>query len=93
LKYGAGSARQAEHCWGILQRHWNGAKRLNTQTLLEWAKSMTWKGIHPVVEWSHQLNEIGISLSKEAMQALEARLERHPELPKGDILIRPTCVG
>jgi len=78
----------------ILQRHWNGAKRLNTQTLREWAKSMTmtWKRIHPLWNGITNSTKIGISLSKEAMQVVGARLERHPELPKPDILIRPTCV-
>ena len=56
---------------------------------MEWAKRMTWKGIHPVVELSRQIYHKGISLGKAAMQAVEARLERHPELPKYDILINP----
>ena len=34
----------------------------------------------------------GISLTKEAMQAVEAQLERNPALPKRDILIRPNCL-
>jgi len=34
-------------------------------------------------------SEKGIALSKKAMQAIESRLERHPALPKWDILIRP----
>jgi hypothetical protein len=50
--------------------------------MLEWAKSMTWKGLHPVVELSRKVYEKGVSLSKEAMQAVEARLERNPSLPK-----------
>jgi hypothetical protein len=57
--------------------------------MLEWAKSMTWKGIHPVVELSRKVYQKGIALSKKAMKAIESRLERHPELPKWDILIRP----
>ena len=38
-----------ERCWGILERHWNGAKLVDADTMLEWAKSMTWKGIQPAV--------------------------------------------
>jgi hypothetical protein len=38
-----------ERCWGILEKHWNGAKLTDAQTMLRWAKSMTWKGIHPIV--------------------------------------------
>ncbi|NMQ21019.1 hypothetical protein E4P82_18580 [Candidatus Competibacter phosphatis] len=76
----------------IWKKHWNGTKLADAQTMLAWAKSMTWKGVHPVVELTRKVYEKGISLSKEAMQAVEARLERHPELPKWDILIRPACM-
>jgi len=78
-----------ERCWGILEQHWNGAKLVTAETMLEWAKSMTWKGIQPVVNLSKTVYQKGISLSKLAMQAIEARLERNPILPKWDILIRP----
>ena len=78
-----------ERCWGILEQHWNGAKLVTAKSMLEWAKSMTWKGIQPVVNFSKTVYQKGISLSKVAMQAIEARLERNPILPKWDILIRP----
>ena len=78
-----------ERCWGILEKHWNGAKLTDTQMMLEWAKTMTWKGVHPVVELSRTVYEKGVTVAKEAMQAVESRLERHPLLPKWDILIRP----
>ena len=55
----------------------------------EWLKSMTWKGVHPVVELSRTVYEKGISVAKDAMQAVESRLERNPLLTKWDILIRP----
>ena len=76
---------------GILEKHWNGAKLVDAQTMLAWAKSMTWKGIHPVVELSRKVYQKGVSLSKEAMQDIEARLVRNPLLPKWDILIQPNC--
>ncbi len=78
-----------ERCWGILELHWNGTKLVDVETMVEWAKSMTWKGIHPIVELSRKVYQKGVALSKRAMQAVEARLERHPELPKWDILIHP----
>ena len=78
-----------ERCWGILEQHWNGAKLVDTETMLEWAKSMTWKGIQPVVKLSGAVYQKGVSLSKKAMREIEARLERNPFLPKWDILIRP----
>jgi len=78
-----------ERCWGILELHWNGTKLADVETMVEWAKTMTWKGLHPIVELSHTIYQKGIALGKAAMQTIEARLERHPALPKYDILIKP----
>jgi hypothetical protein len=82
-----------ERCWGILELHWNGTQLIDVQTMLAWAQSMTWKGIHPLVELSHTLYQKGVSLSKAAMRVVEARLERNPLLPKWDILIRPVAAA
>jgi Rhodopirellula transposase DDE domain len=80
-----------ERCWGILEQHWNGTQLRDVNTMLQWAKSMTWKGIHPIVVFNQRTYAKGISLSKTAMRKVENRLERNPDLPKWDILIRPTC--
>jgi Rhodopirellula transposase DDE domain len=82
-----------ERCWGILELHWNGAKLVDVETMLAWAKSMTWKGIHPIVELSEKVYQKGVTLGKKAMRAVEARLERHLELPTWDILIRPVSTS
>lgn len=79
----------SERCWGILELHWNGTQLRTVDTRLEWAQSMTWKGLKPVVELSRKVYAKGVTLSKTAMQAVEARLERNPLLPKWDILIHP----
>jgi hypothetical protein len=50
--------------------------------MIAWAKSMTWKGLHPLVELSRKVYQKGVALRKRAMQVVEARLARHPELPK-----------
>jgi hypothetical protein len=78
-----------ERCWGILELHWNGTQLLNVETMLEWARRMTWKGIKPVVELRRKVYAKGVTLSKTAMQAVEVRLERNPLLPKWDVLIHP----
>ena len=82
-----------ERCWGILELHWNGAKLVDVETMLAWAKSMTWKGIHPIVELSQKVYQKGVTLGKKARQVVEARLERHPELPTWDILICPASTS
>jgi Rhodopirellula transposase DDE domain len=79
-----------ERCWGILELHGNGTQLRDAHTRLEWAKSMTWKGLQPLVTLSHTVYAKGVTLTKTAMQAVEARLERNPLLPKWDILIHPT---
>jgi hypothetical protein len=78
-----------ERCWGILEQHWNGAQLVDRETMLAWAGSMTWKGLHPIVKLSKDIYEKGISLTKKAMKAVESRLHRNPDLPKWDILVRP----
>lgn len=79
-----------ERCWGILELRWNGAKLTDAETMLEWAKGMTWKGIHPIISLSQKVYEKGVKLTKKAMKAIEAKLKRNPLLPKWDILIQPT---
>lgn len=78
-----------ERCWGILEMHWNGAQLTDVDAMLGWASSMTWKGLHPLVALTRKVYEKGVTLSKQAMEAVEARLERNPLLPKWDILIQP----
>jgi hypothetical protein len=79
-----------ERCWGVMELHWNGTQLTDVETMLAWARRMTWKGLKPVVEISRKVYAKGVSLSKAAMRTVEARLERNPLLPKWDILIRPT---
>ena len=78
-----------ERCWGVLEKHWNGAKLINYESMIQWAESMTWKGIHPIIELTDKVYEKGISITKKAMRFIEERLIRNPVLPKWDILIKP----
>ena len=79
-----------ERCWGVREWHGNGTQLTDVETMRERARRMTWKGLKPVVELGRKVYAQGVSLSKAAMRAVEARLERHPLLPKWDIWIRPT---
>lgn len=78
-----------ERCWGILEQHWNGALLVNAKTMLEWAKTMIWKGIKPIVRLCRKRYEKGLSLTKHDMRKVEACLVRNPALPKWDILVKP----
>jgi transposase len=79
-----------ERCWGILEQHWNGALLRNVETMLAWAKTMTWKGLKPIINLNQKVYQKGISLSKKEIKEIEKRLERNPNLPQWDILIRPS---
>jgi hypothetical protein len=79
-----------ERCWGILEQHWNGALLSDVQTMLAWAASMTWKGLHPILGVNSTAYEKGITVAKLEMLKIEQRLQRNPLLPKWDILIQPT---
>ena len=72
---------------GNLRVALEGAKLFDAQTMLAWAQSMTWKGLHPVIQLNQNIYEKHISLSKIEMRAVEKRLQRNPLLPKWDILI------
>jgi hypothetical protein len=82
-----------ERCWGLLELQWNGTQLTDVGTMLKWAKQMTWKGLHPVVELSRNVYKKGIALGKAAMQAVEARLKRAPKLPKYDMVINPASTA
>jgi Rhodopirellula transposase DDE domain len=71
-----------ERCWGALEQHWNGAILDSIPTALRFARSMTWKGSHPLVELIGKSYSKGVRLSKEEMAELEKQIERLPGLDK-----------
>ena len=79
-----------ERCWGILEMHWNAALLDSIDTVLRFAESMTWNGNHPMVELITTTYASGVKLTKDAMQLVEAQIQRHPELGKWFVDIVPT---
>jgi len=78
-----------ERVWGILEQHWNGTLLDALSTVLNFAKSMTWHQVHPIVTWVQKRYYAGVRLSQHVMRQLEKRLERHPHLAKYFVFIRP----
>ena len=56
---------------------------------LEWAKSMTWKGIKPIVHLCKTVYENGVKLATKEMKPYEDRIIRSQSLPKWDVTIEP----
>ena len=78
-----------ERCWGILETHWNGALLDSIEAVLQFARTMTWKGTHPVVELVTTAYQIGVKLTAEAMDLVEAQIKRLPLLGKWFVDIGP----
>ena len=78
-----------ERCWGILETHWNGSLLNTRQTVLQWARTMTWKGIRPSVQLLDKVYEKGIRIAKKAFRKIEERLNRHETLAKYFLRIQP----
>ncbi len=78
-----------ERCWGILEMHWNGAVLDSVETVLEFARTMKWKGGQPLVDLVTTSYKTGVRLTKEALEALETQVERLPQLEKWFVDIVP----
>jgi transposase len=71
-----------ERCWGILENHWNGALLDSIEAVLAFTRTMTWNGVHPVVELVTTTSQTGVKLTKGAIDRVEAQLQRLPHLEK-----------
>lgn len=78
-----------ERLWGILENHWRGELINSVDKALGLAKTMTYRGINPVVELVRKVYERGVSLSKKEMKPIERELMRKKGLEKYFIAIQP----
>ncbi len=78
-----------ERCWGILEMHWNGTLLDGIETTLGWARTMTWKGLPPIVKLFERTYERGVKLTRQAFASIAARLERSATLPRWSLKILP----
>ncbi len=78
-----------ERCWGILERHWNGALLHSVEQALRWAATMTWRTIAPLIREITTTYERGGRLTKAAFRPIAKRLSRSATLPKWSLTIQP----
>jgi hypothetical protein len=79
-----------ERSWGILENHWSGTLLNSVEVTVEWAKTMTWKGINPIVKVVETLYEKGVSVNKKIFKTTIAdRINRDKVLPKYYLSIQP----
>jgi transposase len=78
-----------ERCWAALEKKWNGVLLNCWEVVAEFARRMTWKGMHPTVTRLDTQYADGVTVPKAEMKTYAARLERSATLPKYDIVIKP----
>lgn len=81
-----------ERVWGGLEQHWNGSLLDTVDAVLNFARTLVWRGRHPVVQMLTKTYHTGVRLTQQAMQHLEQRLERLPTLPKWFVRVSPQSV-
>ena len=75
-----------------MEKHWNGSLLDSMEAVLRFARTMTWKGAHPVVELVTTTYRTGVTLAKEAMDRVEAQLKRLSPLGKWFVdIVCPDC--
>jgi hypothetical protein len=78
-----------ERCWAVLEKHWDGSLLDTVQTVVEFAKTMTWRGQHPTVGLVTDAYATGVKLTKKAMRECEKAIERLLDLERWFVTIRP----
>ena len=78
-----------ERCWGVLERHWNGAVLGTIAEALHWAGTMTWRKVRPLVRECVATYERGVRLTKAMFGPIAGRLIRSTTLPKWSLTIQP----
>jgi transposase len=78
-----------ERCWGILERHWNGAVLGTIAEALRWAGTMTWRNVCPLIRECIATDERGVRLTKAAFAPVARRLIRSTTLPKWSLKLQP----
>jgi hypothetical protein len=58
------------------------------EAVIQYARTLTWKGNHPVVELITTTYQTGVKLTKAVMKVVESQLERLPHLEKWFVDLR-----
>lgn len=86
-----------ERVWGVLEKHWNGSLMDTCQTVLNFAQTMTFRGLQPLVKRIHNTYHTGVKLTHKQMAILEQRFDRLEGLAKWFVRIapfyNPVCSG
>jgi len=81
-----------ERFFGWLENHWNGSLLDTVETVVNFAKTLTFKDKNPVVTLVETIYSTGVTLNKLAMAEIETQINRLPNLQKWfvEIFAKPT---
>lgn len=78
-----------ERVWGFLEQHWNGSLLDSLDTILNFARTFSFRQVTPVVQFVSKSYDTGVKLTQKQMQRLERRFQRLKGLKKWFVLISP----
>ena len=81
-----------ERCWASLEQHWSGVLLDELNTVLQFAKSMTWQGRQPVVKLVTMIYKTGVRLTQATMADLETQVKHLHSLEKWFVEISPATL-
>jgi len=81
-----------ERYWAGLEKSWNGYLLESVTTVINRAKSFTWRGIAATAMLIDTVYQKGIKLCGKEKKQMEKRLMRSKDLQWWDISIRPEMV-
>ena len=71
-----------ERCFGWWEQHGNGSLLDTVETVLNFAKTLTFKDKNPVVTLVEHIYSTGLKINKLAMAEIETQINRLPNLHK-----------
>ncbi len=77
----------------VAGRHWNGSILSSFELVLQWARSMAWRQLRPIVRTLEGVYERGVKISKVDYDPITARLCRQSSIEKWSVTISPIAAG
>jgi hypothetical protein len=60
--------------FGWIEKHWNGSLLDLLETMLEFTKTLIFKGKHPIVTFVEKIYQTGVKLTKREMKIFEEQM-------------------
>lgn len=79
-----------ERVWAAVENYWNGTLLTSVDKVVRTLENVAWKTVRLTAVLMDKVYQKGISLTGEQMQIREQFIHRNPDLPKWDVVIKPS---